>query len=111
MGQKRAKVGGEYGANGEWCEGGKFLATTERAKKRGSAKPSGKQQVEPFVWAIPPQGMRSLYSRWSGLWTRGDDGKVAVNPGASVEYFGEDQLHQAAVAAEQYNNGERWFTP
>ena len=27
--QRRAKAGGEYGANGEWYEGGKFLATQE----------------------------------------------------------------------------------
>jgi len=27
--QRRAKAGGEYGANGEWYEGGKFIATKE----------------------------------------------------------------------------------
>lgn len=27
--QRRAKAGGEYGANGEWYEGGKFIATQE----------------------------------------------------------------------------------
>lgn len=32
MGQKRAKVGGEFGANGEWYEGGKFIATKDRPK-------------------------------------------------------------------------------
>lgn len=27
--QRRAKAGGEFGANGEWYEGGKFIATQE----------------------------------------------------------------------------------
>lgn len=31
--QRRAKVGGEYGANGEWYEGGKFIATHENTIK------------------------------------------------------------------------------
>lgn len=30
--QRRAKAGGERGANGEWYEGGKFIATTDHAK-------------------------------------------------------------------------------
>lgn len=31
-GQRRAKAGGEFGANGEWYEGGKFIATTDHVK-------------------------------------------------------------------------------
>jgi len=31
--QKRAKPGGEFGANGEWYEGGKFIATQEHTVK------------------------------------------------------------------------------
>lgn len=33
-GQRRAKAGGEYGANGEWYDGGKFIATAEDTIKR-----------------------------------------------------------------------------
>lgn len=32
-GQRRAKAGGEFGANGEWYEGGKFIATLEHTIK------------------------------------------------------------------------------
>lgn len=35
-GQKRAKIGGEFGPNGEWYKGGAFIATTDAPK---SAKP------------------------------------------------------------------------
>lgn len=37
-GQKRAKVGGEVGANGEWYEGGKFIATRDNAKQAPTPK-------------------------------------------------------------------------
>lgn len=33
MTQPRAKAGGEYGPNGEWYEGGKFIATSENTTK------------------------------------------------------------------------------
>jgi hypothetical protein len=32
-GQRRAKRGGEFGPNGEWYEGGKFIATSELTRK------------------------------------------------------------------------------
>jgi hypothetical protein len=32
IGQKRARKGGEFGANGEFYEGGKFIATKDNAK-------------------------------------------------------------------------------
>lgn len=34
MTQRRAKAGGEFGANGDWYEGGKFIATEEDTIKR-----------------------------------------------------------------------------
>lgn len=53
---KRAAKGGEYGANGEFYEGGKFInSIPENPKKEGSApkaKPR-KKQVEPFKpWVL-----------------------------------------------------------
>lgn len=50
----RAKKGGEQGANGEWYEGGKFIATTERPK--GSPNPSKPRrfEIEPFVFELAP---------------------------------------------------------
>lgn len=110
MAQQRAKAGGEIGANGEFYEGGKFIATTDHAKRKAAAKrATGRQQVAPGNWEVPPTGMRSLYARWSGLWVNGGNGTVMLNPGANADYFGADQLQQAADAATKYNNGERWF--
>lgn len=49
---KRAAKGGEFGANGEWYEGGKFINTVaENRKKEGSDKKRvHKVQIEPGVW-------------------------------------------------------------
>lgn len=64
--QKRARAGGERGANGEWYEGGKFIATTEAAKKCGSttSRPR-KAEVAPFVWREIPAGRIAIYPRIS----------------------------------------------
>lgn len=37
IGQRRARAGGELGANGEWYEGGKFIATQEDRPKTAPA--------------------------------------------------------------------------
>lgn len=110
MAQQRAKAGGEIGANGEFYEGGKFIATTDHAKRIATAKrATGRQQVEPGKWECAPSGMRSIFQRWSGLWTRTDNSQVIVNPGANVDYWGADTLAQAAEWAAKYNAGERWM--
>jgi hypothetical protein len=44
--QRRAKPGGERGANGEWYEGGKFIATSERTVKGEQTRPSTPAQPE-----------------------------------------------------------------
>ena len=107
---KRAKKGGEIGANGEFYEGGKFIATTDRPKTEGSKpKGTGKEEIAPYKWEVPPEGMRSIFARWKGLW--GWDratGKATRHPTANPEYWGADVLEEAAQWAERWNNGERW---
>ena len=118
--QKRAKAGGEHGANGEWYEGGKFIATTDHAKRKGSTKGTGRQEIEPYVWDHPPEpGMRSLYRRMSpGVFTGIVDGKWGLNPHTSDHTWGYyNDFDPEAVArakamyqalADRYNAGERW---
>ena len=51
MTQKRAKVGGEYGANGDWYEGGKFISTTKRPKQhKKKFSPTGKVKIDFKTW-------------------------------------------------------------
>lgn len=69
MSQKRAKVGGEYGANGEFYEGGKFINTiAENQKKEGStAKKARKVEIAPYKWEVAPEGKRSIYQQFAGI--------------------------------------------
>ena len=107
--QRRAAKGGEMGVNGEWYEGGKFIANTERPKRHGSDRPTGRQEVAPFQWEQPPfDGARSIYAQWGQLWGRNPNGSYCRHPSASAAYFGADTLDEAARWAERYNNGERW---
>lgn len=44
IGQRRAKAGGEYGANGDWYEGGKFIATKDSTVK---SAPVARRELTP----------------------------------------------------------------
>ncbi len=108
MSQRRAKQGGEYGVNGEWYEGGKWIANTDRAKKLGSQKPTGRQEIAPFVWAVPEDGMRSIYSKFSGTWESRADGNMQCRD-LPVDYWGAEYLAQSQQMADRWNHGDRWI--
>lgn len=105
--QARAKVGGEVGANGEFYEGGKFIATINKAK---GSKPSAtrRQQVSFGVWEVPPPGKSgSCFAIAAGI--------VKYNHSTGqFDFSATDStlkkgFPEAFDMAERYNNGERWF--
>ena len=107
--QARASVGGEIGANGEWYEGGKFIATINRAK---GSKPTAtrRQQVSFGVWEVPPSDKSgSCFAIAAGI--------VRYNHSSGMFDFSAtpnaEQLKQtypeAFCMAERFNSGERWF--
>lgn len=107
----RAKRGGEYGANGEWYEGGTFLNTTpDNAKGRPKARvrTPRKEQIEPGVWQLPPDGQFAIFHATVGTTAQVVGGSLRpFAPG--VAYYG-DRVHGHAVAelCERYNAGERF---
>lgn len=110
----RAKKGGEFGANGEWYEGGKFINTVpENAKRHGSVrKGSGKQEIAPYIWEVAPaENLRSIYKQIAGILGKLDrEGKVftyAANP-AVLNYCGKTEQEARDLIA-RYNAGERWI--
>ena len=107
MSQRRAKKGGEYGVNGEWYEGGQWIANTEKEKKLGSKKATHKQQTAPFVWEIPEEGMRSIFEKWSGTWEADKEGKMKCR-NLPISYWGADYLNESQKMADRWNAGERW---
>lgn len=109
----RAKKGGEYGANGEWYEGGKFINTVKENAKRSGSAPKGKGrkvQVEPGVWVYAEGNQKPLLS-WLGAGAVWANGKMVVNHAAfgfnGRSYFGQT-VAQMQTICDRYNAGERW---
>ena len=111
----RAKAGGEYGANGEWYEGGKFINTVAENAKRAAkdAKASSrKQNINAGVWEVAPvAGKLALFPMLSGMEIPNRDRsnwQFTFNPDlcgaiATVEFIA---IRKARIAA--FNAGERW---
>jgi len=128
MSQRRAQKGGEVGANGEWYPGGKWIATTTRAKSYRPIRPTGRQLIEPGVWAEPPTAtsVALLGQLGVGAWTVLVNGQARVNVGVrfhSGEPVTGDSLLQPGIRGvlgvarfrlqdlvDRYNTGERWLT-
>lgn len=112
MATKRAKAGGEFGANGEWYEGGKFLNTVPENRKREGSHPkraAGRVEIEPYVWATPEDGQRSIYRRMQGNFGRIENGVMVVRVSQqTLAYFGET-LESVQSMADAYNSGIRWY--
>lgn len=115
---KRAAKGGEFGANGEWYEGGKFINTVPENRKKEGSKPKGKPrkvQIEPYVWAFPPEGKtRALFSVVGGgaeYIDRRDPSK-GIRPYAPAfsngVMFNGETIEEVQSICDRYNSGERW---
>jgi hypothetical protein len=112
--QKRATKGGQVGTNGEFYEGGKFLPSTERPKGKPAKKGTGKREIEPYVWVVPPaDGLRSIFAGAVGVYAKYDHATKTLTFSASdqtMAYYGMDRAEcEARIAA--FNSGERWFSP
>lgn len=107
---KRAAKGGEFGANGEWYEGGKFINTIPgNRKKEGSApRSTGKQEIAPYVWAVDSAGRRSLYRQFAGVFGKVIDGVAVFGCSQqTLDYFRTTREEAEALIA-RWNAGERW---
>jgi hypothetical protein len=120
--QRRAKSGGETGANGEWYEGGKFIATRDKPKRAArSRQATRKVEVEPWKWELPPEeGMRPIFKRMgAGVFTgKLEDGQwgLIARDATWRYYFKTERAVERAKSeyqayADRFNAGERWTTP
>lgn len=113
---KRATKGGEFGANGEWYEGGKFINTVaENRKKEGSTKGKArKMQFAPYQWGFAPEGKSFAIFTMVGAqaqWIDRYNPELGICPNAAgVAYYG-DEFHGVKVAelCDRFNAGERWM--
>jgi hypothetical protein len=117
---KRAKAGGEFGANGEWYEGGRFINTVpENPKREGSNQSKArKNEIAPYKWELVPAGHNgcTIYRQFAGTFGRIDfTGKAVMafsdDPerlACVLNYCGKTR-EQAQALLDRYNAGERWL--
>jgi hypothetical protein len=107
----RAKAGGQFGANGEWYEGGKFIATTSAAKKHKVSSQSTKRvEIETGVWVAGRDGFRPIYGSLAGveIFNRAT-GMFCFNPDLRGENFASaDAINYRKAMISQWNQGMRW---
>jgi hypothetical protein len=118
MGQKRAKIGGEVGANGEFYEGGKFIATTDHSKRHGSVKRKPRKvQIRPFEWVIAEPGQRPIFSivgAGAAYIDRYDTSKGIAPYAPAFEMYGDrmyngETLENIKNLCDRFNAGEIWI--
>jgi hypothetical protein len=112
---KRAAKGGEYGANGEWYEGGKFINTVpENSKKSVITRPAKamKEKIADYKFEVAPAaGLRSIYAATVGIVARHEGDKLALRTDGGLDdtlvYLGKTREWAASMVA-RWNAGERW---
>lgn len=115
--QARAAKGGEIGANGEFYEGGKFIAKTDKPKAAPKPfhKPGRKLEIEAFVWVKSedaPEGYFTIWGMLGGVhfWNR-ESKTFTINLGL---YENQEPVSAAACRAQDealiaaFNEGKRW---
>ena len=106
----RAKKGGEFGANGEWYEGGKFIATTESPKQhKRRVHGTGRVQIENGVWVAGREGFRPIYPTLGGIeiFNR-TTGRFEFNANLRGDFASADSIDYRRAVITQYNDGMRW---
>ena len=108
---KRAAAGGEFGANGEWYEGGKFINTVAENPKKEGSKPRGQRKMEiaPYVWEVAPEGRVSLYAQFAGVFGKVIDGVAVMGcSDRTLAYFRRTR-EEVQHLIDRWNAGERWL--
>lgn len=112
--QARAKKGGEIGANGEFYEGGKFIARTEKAKSQKEAyRATRKQNVAPYVWEVAPEaGLVAIFPSLSGveIFNR-ETGAFQFNSDLCGGFGTPEAIASRQHRIAAFNSGKRWHKP
>lgn len=105
---KRAKKGGQVGANGEWYEGGQFVSVAGLPKsKKRTSNTSRRVEVEPYVWEVSRDGMAPIYRCMRGLeFVVG--GRAEFNFSLRGEYATPEEVARRIDRIFRFNSGERW---
>ena len=110
--QSRAKTGGEFGANGEWYDGGKFIATTDHAKKaKGAVRTGGgRVQIDSNVHAARRSDAHPLWRLLAGIEEYcATSGKFTFNQKLKEEFSTPEAILKRKETIAQFNSGKRWI--
>lgn len=109
----RAAKGGQFGANGEWYDGGKFINTVaENGKKQKlSKKATGRQQFESGQWAVAPsEGQHALYRLLAGIeMPNRMNGTFIFNENLRGDYATAEHVAKRKEWIALFNSGVRWI--
>ena len=101
--REQAPKGGCTGVNGEWYQGGRFLPSTEQPKRHGCRTATGKQEIQPYEWEVPPAGFSAIFHAVRPYIT------ANVEPDLkAVEYYGVS-LETVEAYTDLYNSGYRYI--
>jgi hypothetical protein len=112
--QARAKKGGEIGANGEFYEGGKFIAKTEKPKSQAEIrKATRRQNTSPYVWEVAPNAeLVAIFPSLNGIEFFNHNTKTfAFNADLRGSFATEEAIECRKNKIEAYNNGKKWHKP
>lgn len=105
-GQRRARIGGEIGPNGEFYKGGAFIATTDlpkRVKEKITQAAKGVEDFSATEKRVPVVGEIPIYGRVRP-YAKGFD-TLEIIPGAGA-FYGQNEGVLGQLA-EAFNRGER----
>lgn len=115
--QIRAKKGGEYGANGEFYQGGEFLPSSaftvkgefSSNRKAQQWKPR-KMEIAPYKWELQPEeNSISIYATIAGVFGKVINGKFEINTNEQTLSYFQKTIEEIEELAARWNNGERWM--
>ena len=94
-----------------WYEGGKFIATTERAKSKViKKKATGRVEIEPRVWVEGREGFRPILGLLCCEIYNRESNTFSFNQDLCGVYSAADVVAKRKNLIELYNKGERWIS-
>ena len=120
--QRRAKTGGEVGANGDLYRGGEFIANTPMPKvaRRKATTSTRRFEIAPYTHEVAPSGdVCPIYPMLKGCVLNG--GWDAEKRTCEIEWCEDfariqwrdspEEIPESREMFNRYKNGERWYKP
>lgn len=108
--KRRAKIGGQVGANGELYKGGQFIAQTEKPKAQSRRPGTRRSLIWPGQWAVTPEGKIAIFSAIREFVYLAEVNWLKIKPNMTdsiLEAFGESR-ESLQAKIDRLHSGEAW---